>query len=889
MRHHASILHVVWQRFIAIVTYISIATATAAFAEDTASEATKPLYFETDVRPILKAHCFHCHGEAGHKEGNLDLRLVRLMQQGGDSGAALELNNPDNSLLWQRVAANEMPPGGKSLKDSEKEVLRRWIESGASTKRAEPDQPTDDQWTEEERNYWAFQPVTRIAPPAHADDAESLNPIDAFLLDTMKTNGLNFNPIAQREVLVRRLTFDLLGLPPTPEEVSSFTQDNSPDAYERLVDRLLADPRYGERWGRHWLDVAGYADSDGYTEADAERPWAYHYRDYVVRAHNSDRPIDQFITEQLAGDELVPQPWDNLAPEQIELLAATGFLRTAPDGTGQEGVDNNVARNDVVAETIKIFSSSMLGMTVGCAQCHDHRYDPISQTDYYRIRAIFEPGLDWKQWRDRNSRLVNLWNAEQKQIAAAVEKELAELEGRRVAELDTIVLDIFNKEVGKLPEEKREMAKVTRDTAADKRTPEQIQLFKDYPSLNVDRGSAYLYEGQRINEFNKKYEDQKTTILAKRPADNFLAAFSEVPNQIPVTHLFFRGDFNSPKEPVAPGGLSILNEHSLIPADDPNLPTTGRRLALARYLTSNTHPLVTRAIVNRIWMHHFGKGLVASPGDFGLLGEKPSHPQLLDWLASELASSGWSRKHLQRLIVTSRAYRQSSLKTEIHQQLDPENRLLARMPIRRLEAETIRDAMLQASGMLVRTMYGSPAAVNPDDVGQFIIGKATRDGNGILVAKHEDAADVYRRTLYAQVRRSMPLGMLEPFDPANLAPNCDRRSNSTVATQSLLLMNNSNVIRLAEHFAKRIQREVGDDPARQVEHAWKLSFGVAPPSEQVESTATWLIELRQSLTKPAEGTSAPSTGTLDPPQAAEQALALYCQALFSSNPFLYVD
>ncbi|KAK0038734.1 DUF1549 domain-containing protein [Biomphalaria pfeifferi] len=201
-----------------------------------------------------------------------------------------------------------------------------------------------------------------------------------------------------------------------------------------------------------------------------------------------------------------------------------------------------------------------MAWTVGCAQCHDHRYDPISQTDYYRIRAIFEPGLDWKQWRDRNSRLVNLWNAEQKQIAAAVEMELAELEGKRVAELDTIVLDIFNKEVGKLPEEKREMAKVTRDTAADKRTPEQIQLFKDYPSLNVDRGSAYLYEGQRINEFNKKYEDQKTTILAKRPADNFLAAFSEVPNQIPVTHLFFRGDFNSPKEPVAPGGLSILNE-----------------------------------------------------------------------------------------------------------------------------------------------------------------------------------------------------------------------------------------------------------------------------------------------------------------------------------------
>jgi cytochrome c553 len=847
------------------------------------------LHFETDVRPILKAHCFHCHGEAGHKEGNLDLRLVRLMQEGGDSGSSLKAGHPSESLVWQKVAANEMPPGGKSLKDEEKEILRRWIESGAATKRTEPAQPSDAQWTEEERSYWAFQPVTHPTPPIDPSDHDSTNTIDSFLLYSMKANGLAFNSIASREVLIRRLNLDLLGLPPTPEEVRTFIEDTEPDAYERLVDRLFADPRYGERWGRHWLDVAGYADSDGYTEADAERPWAYHYRDYVIRAHNQDLPLDQFVTAQLAGDELVPLPWDNLTAEQTELLAATGFLRTAPDGTGQEGVDNNIARNDVIAETIKIYSSSMLGITVGCAQCHDHRYDPISQEDYFRTRAIFEPGLDWKQWRDRNSRLVNLWNAEQKQTAATVEKELAELEGKRVAELDTIVMDIFDKEVGKLPEEKREMAKITRATAADKRSPEQTQLFKDFPSLNVDRGSAYLYDGQRINEFNKRFEDQKTAILAKRPADNFVAPFSEAPNHKPVTYLFFRGDHNAPKDPVAPGGLSILDEQSLIPDDDPNLPTTGRRLALAQHLTRNTHPLLTRALVNRIWMHHFGKGLVASPGDFGLLGEKPSHPQLLDWLASELVGSRWSRKYLQRLIVTSRAYQQSSERTELHQQVDPENRLLARMPVRRLEAETIRDAMLQASGMLVRDMYGPPATVNPDDVGQFIIGKATRDGNGILVAKHEELAAAYRRTLYTQVRRSMPLGMLEPFDPANLAPNCDRRSNSTVATQSLLLMNNSNVIRLAEHFAKRVQRDVGDDPSRQAEYAWTLAFGVAPPSDQIASTAKWLTDLRASLTKPADGTSTPTSGILEPPQAAEQALALYCQALFSSNPFLYVD
>lgn len=860
--------------------------------------AGKPIYFESEIRPLLKAHCFHCHGEDGQKEAGLDLRLVRLMRHGGESGAVLHPGQANESLLLQRVEANEMPPAGKTLSDSEKQLLRRWIESGAPTKRAEPEQPAEEQWTEEERSYWAFQAVERREPPSLPQisqashlASEPRTAVDLFLLKSMQEVGLSFNPPASAEVLIRRLSFDLLGVPPSPDQVSNFVNDKSPDAYEQLVERLLADRRYGERWGRHWLDVAGYADSDGYTEHDAQRPWAFHYRDYVIRAHNEDRPIDRFITEQLAGDELVPQPWENLSPEQAELLAATGFLRTAPDGTGQEGVDNNVARNDVVAETIKIFSSSMLGVTVGCAQCHDHRYDPISQKDYFRFRAIFEPGLDWKQWRDRSSRLVNLWNAEQRQLAGDVDKEQAELEGKRVAELDTIVNDIFAKKVEELPEAQREAARQARATAADKRTPEQQQLLKDFPSLNVDRGSAYLYDGARINAFNKKYEDLKAAITKKRPADNFVAVFSEVPNQVPVTYVFFRGDFNQPRDPIKPGGLSVLNEHGNIADDDPNLSTTGRRLALATQLTSGTHPLLSRAVVNRIWMHHFGKGLVATPGDFGLLGERPTHPELLDWLASELVASGWSRKHLTRLIVTSAAYRQSSQRTGEHQQLDPENSWLARMPVRRLEAEVIRDSMLEASGMIDNTMFGPASAVNPDEVGQFIIGKATRDGNGILVAKHEETAQAYRRTIYAEVRRSMPLGMLEPFDPATLAPNCDRRNNSTVSTQSLLLMNNSNVIRLAEHFAQRIQREVGDEPLAQVRHAWTLAFGSPSDDKQAEAAANWLLAQRTALTKPAaeNAANAEAKGTLEKAQAEQQALALYCQAIFSSNPFLYVD
>ena len=860
-----------------------------------------PVYFETHIRPILKTHCFHCHGEADHRESGLDLRLFRLMQAGGEGGPAVVPHQPDASLVWNRVEAGEMPPGGKTLSAAEKELLRHWIATGAKTKREEPLQPMVEQWTEEERSYWLFQPVqvTNLSTFAGmgSDELPSSNPIDLFLLQKMQPAGLSFSPSADRPVLIRRLALDLLGVPPTPEEVSAFINDGSPDAYERLVDRMLADPRYGEHWGRHWLDVAGYADSDGYTEQDTERPWAYQYRDYVIRAFNEDVPIDQVVVEQMAGDELVPQPWENLSQESIQRLAATGFLRTVPDGTGQEGVDPNVARNDIISETIKIVSGSLLGLTVGCAQCHDHRYDPISQLDYYRLRAILEPGLDWKQWRDKPAKQVNLWTAEERQKAADVDKELSDLEGKRVAELDTIVADIFEKEVMKLPEEQREAARTAKTTAADKRTPEQQKLMRDYPSLNVDRGSAILYDGARINEFNKRYETQQAEVKAKKPADRYLASFSEVPDQAPTTFVFFRGDIQQPRESVLPGGLSILGEHDKIPADDPAIPTTGRRLAFARRLVTGVHPLFARATVNRIWMHHFGRGIASMPGDLGLLGDKPTHAELLDYLANQLVANQWSRKRFQRMLLTSHAYRQSALQSPQAHQVDPENRLLSHRSVRRLQAESVRDAMLSASGMVSYSMFGKPVAVNPDEVGQIILGNATRDGNGILVAKQEETESVYRRSVYAQVRRSMPLGMLEPFDPAATTPNCDRRGDSTVATQSLLMMNNTSVIKLSEHFAKRVQREAGEDPREQVRRAWSLAYGTLPNEGQLQASTEWLLAQRSTLTKPAGDASgdatvvagSSTTGTLEPAAANLQSLALYCQALYSSNAFLYVD
>lgn len=853
------------------------------------------LQFERDVRPILKAHCFHCHGEESKLEGGLDTRLVRQMVAGGDSGPAIVVGSAERSLLWKRIQSGEMPPKGKGLSPSEQAILRKWLDQGAPTARPEPvSPPAELEWTEEERNYWAFRSVERPALPVVRQRARVQTPIDHFLLAELESQGRSYAPPADLPTLARRLALDLTGLPPTPERTASLMADQNSDAIDRYIDELLASPAYGERWARHWLDPAGYADSDGIHESDRPRPWAYRYRDYVITALNRDKPFDQFIIEQLAGDELVAPPYKDLSPEDIERLTATGFLRTAPDGTG-EGNDQNLARNEVIADTIKVLSTSLLGITVGCAQCHTHRYDPISHEDYYRLRAVLEPALDWKQWRDRSARLVNLWTAEEHAIAASVDQSLREIEGQRRAALNAIVDEIFEKVVAGLSEPQQLLARQAKAASKDQRTPDQIQILKDFPRLNVNAGSAILYEPKRIAEHNKKFEDLIAAAKAKRPPENYIACLTEVPDHIPVTYRFERGDINQPRNVVRPGELSILPD-SFMPEDDPSVPTTGRRLALARNLTSGQHPLVARNLVNRFWMHLMGRGIVATPGDFGRLGELPSHPALLDWLADEFVRCGWSLKALQRLIVRSAAYQQSSMSDE--RSSDPENRYWGRMPVRRLEAEAIRDSMLEVSGMRTKTMYGTPSPVNPDEVGQIVIGNATRDGNGIMVAKGEDTPEKFRRGIYIQVRRTMPLGMLEPFDLATLSPNCDRRAQSTVAPQSLLMMNNEVILTLAERFASRLLREVGNDQVdAQVKRAWWLAFGQSPApedlqaaSELVQSQRTY-FQQRAAASEPQanEKSSAAKAAPLTTLTPEHQALALLCQAIFCSNRFLYVD
>jgi mono/diheme cytochrome c family protein len=882
---------------------VPIGTAADALAQDTSAS------FEKQVRPILKANCFQCHGEGEKLSGGLDLRLRRLIAQGGDSGPAIVPGRQEMSLLLERVSKGEMPPGKKKLTPDEIAVIGRWIAQGATVERAEPERIDDAHFTEDDRSFWAFQPIAR--PPEPKVERQNLvrSPIDAFLLAKLEEKGLAYSPEADKRTLIRRASFDLIGLPPTPQEVELFLADDASDSYERLIDRLLASPHYGERWGRHWLDVAGYADSEGYTNDDPVRKESFKFRDYVIRSFNADKPFDQFIHEQLAGDELVgsevvARGYKNLPPDAIERLVATGFLRMAPDGTASGGVDQKVARNQVVADTIKIVTSSLMGLTVACAQCHNHRYDPIPQTDYYRLRAVFEPALNWKNWRAPQARLVSLYTDADRAKSAEIESDAAKIDAERTKKQQEYIDQTFDKELAKLPENMRDAARAARGTPADKRSAEQKQLFKDHPSLNVSAGSLYLYDQKAADDL-KRMADEAAKIRAAKPVEEFIRALTEQPGQIPPTHLFSRGDPDQPKQTVAPGDLSILATACVgeIPADDPTLPTTGRRLAFAKKLTNGTHPLVARVLVNRVWMHHFGRGIVASPGDFGYLGERPTHPELLDWLAMEFMNpshtppyeggkGAWRLKRLHKMIMTSAAYRQSSRRDPAKEAVDPDNRLLGRMPVRRLEAEVLRDSVLDVSGKLNVKMFGAPVPIKEDEVGQVVVGVDTTDSAGRPTGKVVAIGDEEsRRSLYVQVRRTKPLALLDTFDVPAMEPNCEARNSSTVAPQSLLLMNNEFVIEHARHLAERVTREAGADLRAQIVRAWRLAFAREPNDAEI-SDAVALIgqqadQFRANPPAPTKQKDGKEVAEKLEPQL--QALAVLCQALLSANEFLYVD
>src|SRR5262245_29210228 len=645
--------------------------------------ADGPVLFETHILPILETRCFKCHGQ-GKTKGGLDLRRKFTILKGGDSGPALVPGKPKESLLVERIEKGEMPPAkDEALSERQRELIRRWVAAGAPLAAAKepPLQETEvtTRVSDEDRRFWAFQPPKRPPVPGVKGADRVRNPIDAFLLARLETKGLSFNPDASKEVLLRRLCFDLLGLPPTPQLSDAFLADPRPDAYEHLVDRLLASPAYGERWGRHWLDVAGYADSDGYLAADRPRPEAWRYRDYVVRALNDDLPYNHFLTEQLAGDEL--SDWRRareLTPEMVRQLTATGFLRTALDPTYPGYTEPNEI-HQVISDTMQIVGSSVLGLTIQCARCHEHKYDPISQRDYYALRTVFLAALDPDRWQPSEVRGIPMASAAQQ---AAVQERNRQAAAKAAEQVKTLSLQL-----GELMTKNPKKLK-----------PEQLKAEEA-------RLRAAILKAAQAQQ--------------KKEAPVLIRGLTDLDGKAPEGHILRRGDYHKPGAVVAPGVPEVLAPPGYQLHPRAGFQTTGRRLALARWVTDPAHPLTARVEVNRMWAHHFGRGIVPTVANFGRSGAKPTHPELLDWLATEFtspASGGvsprrWSLKAMHRLMVTSTAYRQSSAVDAAKAAADPNNVLLGSWRPCRHEGEVLRDSILAVSGKLSGQRFGPPAPV----------------------------------------------------------------------------------------------------------------------------------------------------------------------------------
>lgn len=798
-----------------VVTLLTIATGLLARTTHGATDRDEPT-LERDVAPILKAHCLKCHGP-NRPKGKLNLGGPRAMARGGESGPAVVPGHADESELWDQVASGEMPPKSEEpLSEDQKQILRRWIDCGAP---GLPDPaavaPTPRSW-----DHWAFAPPTKPVPPSVLDARRVRGPIDRFIQRALEEKGLALGPDADRATLIRRLSFDLIGLPPSPADIAAFVADPAPDAYERLVERLLASPHHGERWGKRWLDASGYADSNGYFNADSNRPLAHRYRDYVIRSMNADRPLDQMVREGLAGDELAHgQRGPGCPPEVVDMLVATHYLRNSQDGTGESDGNPDEVRMDkyaVLEGTAQVIASSFLGLTIQCARCHDHKFEPITQEDYYRLQAILYPAFNVDHWVKPNARVVVAgprdellrWEAEKK----AIDAELAALR-----------------------------AKVTGTKAEKKKKEEALR-----PMIEA-------IEARR------------------RPNPGRIAWVSDVsatPGEIPI---LVRGSYTTPGRKVGPGVPAFLAD-----SDNPYQPdpasagpgSTGRRLALARWLTkpgSRPAALLARVLANRIWQDHFGTGLVATPENLGFTGAPPSHPELLEFLATELARSGWSARALHRMIVCSTAYRQASTARPEALRVDPDNRLLSRYPMQRLDAESIRDAMLAVSGEL-----------NERPGGPFV--PTHRNGAGEVVVDPSNPGAT-RRSVYLQQRRTQVASLLEIFDSPSIVTTCTRRQPSTVPLQSLSLLNSDFIRARATALDARLGRECdhcSQDDDR-IDRAFLLVAGRYPTPTERNAAGRFLRE------QPGRYPD------LDAAASGRRAWVDFCQMLLASNAFLYVE
>jgi hypothetical protein len=813
---------------------------------------------------VFFTHCISCHGKLKQESG-LDLRSVEGMLRGGKSGPAIVPGNPESSLVYRRLVADEMPPRTSVLGDSnyvrrvspdELELVRAWIAGGAP---ALPPLALESGAKVKHVDFWSFRPRRQTPVPevTHIEDVRT--PIDAFILQKLESRNLRLSQPASKLRLLRRAYFDLFGLPPSAEESAQFMADNRDKAYEELIDRLLKSPRYGERWAQHWLDAVGYADSHGKIDRDQFRPYMWRYRDYVIRALNADKPYDQFLAEQIAGDELIQGEKTGGQAGEIEALIATSFLLTATDATDEAAFNFIPNRFGVLAEQIDIFSTAVMGLTMECARCHNHKFDPISQNDYYRFSAILQSSLDPYDWRISS----HVYHPGKQPLAQVYQRYIYHPADREPEEL------------GRFNDPLRAQAVALEEKIAHKIDEARQRLAAagetDAKTLSVETLAAKDPGFKR--ELDALRAENSAT-LSRIIQPGVIAGVRDLGGEPTPVFLLRRGDPSAPALRVRPGVPrfleTIAGEYRPAPLP-PETNTSGNRLGLARWLTGPEHPLTARVIVNRIWQHHFGQGIVSTPGNFGAKGAQPTHPELLDWLACELVENGWSLKHLHRLIMTSSVYRQNSEIGSDQLREDPENNCLSRFPMRRLDGESIRDSILLVSGRLDETPFGPPDGVLRTAEGEVIPAGST---------------DKQRRSIYLAKMRMRPLTLVEQFDGPDMVPNCLARSQSTVTTQALQLYNSQFVRDSARSFARRVMECSTVSKRQQIEKIYWTAFGRPPASDEMQHAIQDLARLEAAWETELTSRTGPETNTAD---AAARALEVYCHAILNSPEFVYID
>ncbi len=840
------------------------------------------------VVSIFQNHCIQCHG--ADKKSGLDLRTREGVLQGGMRGAAIVPGNSKDSVLYQYVSGAKSPrmPIGGELDEDDMEAIANWIDKGAAWPAALTIKPLpanfkEKEITDEQRKYWAFvKPVRPVVPEIRNPNSAIRNPIDAFIVAELQKKNLSQSPPADKATLLRRVTVDLTGLPPTPAELKAFLADNSANAYEKVVDRLLASPRYGERWAQHWLDVVRFAETNGF-ELDAERPQAWRYRDWVVNALNADKPYDKFIQEQIAGDEL--------APTSFDAQVATGFLRAGPQHVVAGNLDKAELRQEYLTETMLGIGSGILGLTIGCARCHDHKFDPILQSDFYKLQAFFAAtdNVDYSQATDADKEAYKAALKPHEDKLKAIKDQLKEIEKPFVEKLKA-------EKRAKLDPQYREAL----DTPKDKRTPEQKELAK-YAETKLDVKYEELWAVMPDDvkkpraALRRKMHDLDWE--APTPLPKALAVADKL-DPVPPAYVFRGGEVHSPTREVKPQFPKVLlpkdaREEAIIEPVKLAAGKTslGRRTALAKWLTSPDNPLTARVMVNRLWHHHFGRGLVATPNDFGRNSAGVTNQPLLDWLATEFIARGWSLKAMHKLMVTSTTYQQSSnpqSKLRNPQSVDPDNKLLWRANRQRLDAEALRDAILTAAGTL-NEQRGGPSIRVPlePEVVDNVFTEAEPDN---LWPVHPDAKQHTRRSLYLLRKRNVMLPLLVAYDTPDLMSVCGARNVSVHSLQALTMMNSDFMQEQSRALATRLFREAQTERQR-IARLYELTLGRAPRADEYRATHAFLKE-HTTILRDRQARGETIVALHDLPKNIDAITAAawvdLCLATLNLNEFVYV-